>query len=208
MNDDQTYRVRTLAGYWKLIVAAWSAVTAVAAVCCILSPARDWLTITIIMLPTFGTGLLIAWLSVQPRYLIRADRIQWSIFGICYRTILLSDYPVIIVTNASFHTKTSGLYTGAMPLIDKEKSKALGCPVCFPYFVAATQDYPAEMIRSGMNAADVYAGNWYHAVPIGLCCPSALERLRTYIEPLVQADVREHYPGWFSAEQTKSERSR
>ena len=200
MRKDQTYRIRTLAGYWKVLMISLFCILGVIALCCVLTPTCAWWEAIGFMLLISSVWFFFGWGVTLPRYQIKANMVQCSVLGIRYREIKFSEFPVIIVTNATFHVKTSGLFAGEMPMIDKEKTSALNCPVSLPYFIAVTEHYPSENVRSGMNAATVYSMNWYHAVPIGLCYPSALENLRnhTNVNILVQPDVLKHYPEYFS----------
>ena len=200
MRDTQTYQIRTLLGYWKVILCALSVVFSVEAACCILNPTCDWLYTIELMLLIYGACFFFAWICTKPRYQIEADKVHYLFFGVRYRTILCSEYPRIIVTNATFHVKASGFLAGDMPIIDSQKTRALGYTVSFPYFIAVTQDYPIEKVRPGMNAATVYHMDWNHAMPIGLCYPSAFKSFRknTDVDFLVQTDVIEHYPELFS----------
>ena len=140
------------------------------------------------------------WLCTVPRYRLKADAVQISFLGIPVRRISLAEHPVIMATNAVLHPRGTGYLGGAMPLIDRRKTRQTGRRVCFQYFVAVSKDYPLDRLQPGFTAADLYALNWYHAKPIGLCGPDALGRLRKlpFLELRVQPDVLANYPELFA----------
>lgn len=198
--DRKTYKVQTLKGYWRIVLLPTAVLAAIFALCWMFHPADEWLSILIALLMGFLFICFCGWLCTLPRYRLKADAIQITLFGIPVRRISLVDYPVIVITNAVLHPRGSGYLGGAMPLIDREKTKQLGHRVCFPYFVAVSKDYPPDRLLPGSTAADVYAVNWYHAKPIGLCDPEALNRIRklSFLKLYVQPDVLAHYPELFA----------
>lgn len=196
-----SYQIRTFRTGIKAGLVASLIAVLVLILCVIAGVPQEWQIIGVLLIGMSIIFAAAAWLTVQGRYQITAEEIRFRFFGITYRKVGFTEYSRIVITNATFHVKTSGGLAGFMPLIDKERTIKNGNTVCFPYFVAVTEDFPMEKIRSGMDAADVYHQNWYQASPVGICYHNALKELIDVkkVTIYIQKDVYLHYQDLFQA---------
>ena len=197
MEKKRTYKTRTLSDvYWKGLLITWLTIFTLLIICLLLISPSDLLSICLLIISIFALIAFLGWISTLPRYQIDTKMVRCTFLGYTYRKIPFSDYPIILVTNGVFHVRNSGLIAGEMPIIQKIKTKHFGYQVSAPYFIAVSRKYPLDKLRPNLNAAEIYQINWYHAEPIGLYNPNAMDDLLSSpsLEIYIQSDVLQHYP--------------
>ena len=197
MEKKRTYKIRALSdGYWKGLLITWLTIFTLLIICLLLISPSDLLSISLLILSVLALIAFLVWISTLPRYHIDTEMVRCTILGYTYREIPFSDYPIILITNGVFHVRNAGFIAGEMPIIQKAKTKRFGYQVSAPYFIAVSRKYPLDKLRSNLNAADIYHINWYHAEPIGLYDPNAMDALLNSpsVEIYIQSDVLQHYP--------------